>query len=64
MLVSILVREAKTPGVNTAGALALQSFLLAPGTQARIREVRYPGAEGVAWVPGGRHNRTAILPVT
>jgi tungstate transport system substrate-binding protein len=64
MLVSIVVREAKTPGVNAGGALALQSFLLSPATQARIREIRYPGADGVAWVPGGRHNRTAILPVT
>jgi tungstate transport system substrate-binding protein len=64
MLVSIVVRESKTAGVNTAGALALQTFLLSPSTQARIRDVRYPGAEGVQWVPGGRHNRTAILPLT
>ena len=64
MLVSIIVKPSKTPGVNVAGAMALQSFLLAPATQARIREVRYPGAESVQWVPGGRHNRTAILPLT
>ncbi|MGO8999184.1 MAG: hypothetical protein ACLQVI_38150 [Polyangiaceae bacterium] len=64
MLVSIVVKESKTPGVNTAGAHALQSFLLSPSTQARIREVNYPGAEGVQWVPGARHNRTAILPMT
>ncbi|HEY2511017.1 MAG TPA: hypothetical protein VGI39_09185 [Polyangiaceae bacterium] len=63
MLVSILVKGAKTPGVNTAGAQALQTFFLTPATQARIREVRYPGAEGVQWVPGARHNRTAILPL-
>ena len=62
MLVSIVVKPAKVPRVNAAGALAFQSFLLSPATQARIREVRYPGAEGVQWVPGGRHNRTAILP--
>jgi tungstate transport system substrate-binding protein len=62
MLVSIVVKPAKTPGVNVAGALAFQNFLLEPATQARIREVRYPGAEGVLWVPGGRHNRTAMLP--
>jgi hypothetical protein len=64
MLVSIIVKESKTAGVNTAGALALQTYLLSPATQARIREVRYPGAEGVQWVPGARHNRTAILPLT
>jgi tungstate transport system substrate-binding protein len=64
MLVSIVVKEAKTPGANTAGAMALQTFLLSPVTQARIREVRYPGAEAVQWVPGARHNRTAILPLT
>ncbi|MGO8995229.1 MAG: hypothetical protein ACLQVI_18080 [Polyangiaceae bacterium] len=64
MLVSIVVKESKTAGVNTAGATALQTFLLSPATQASIRGVRYPGAEGVQWVPGGRHNRTAILPLT
>jgi tungstate transport system substrate-binding protein len=64
MLVSILVKGSKVAGVNTEGATALQTFLLSPATQARIREVRYPGAEGVQWVPGGRHNRTAILPLT
>jgi tungstate transport system substrate-binding protein len=64
MLVSIVVKDSKTAGVNAAGALALQTFLLSPATQARIRDVRYPGAEGVQWVPGGRHNRTAILPLT
>jgi len=64
MLVSILVKESKVAGVNAAGAQAFQTFLLSPSTQARIREVRYPGAEGVQWVPGARHNRTAILPLT
>jgi tungstate transport system substrate-binding protein len=64
MLVSIIVRPSRTPGVNAPGATALQTFLLSPATQARIREVRYPGADAVQWVPGGRHNRTAILPIT
>jgi hypothetical protein len=62
MLVSIVVRPTKNPGVNEEGAHALQSFLLSPATQARIREVRYPGATAVFWVPAGRHNRTGILP--
>jgi tungstate transport system substrate-binding protein len=64
MLVSIVVKASKTSGVNADGAMALQTYLLSPSTQARIREVRYPGAEGVQWVPGARHNRTAILPMT
>jgi len=63
MLVSVVVKASRTPGVNTSGAMALQTFLLSPSTQARIREVRYPGAESVQWVPGGRHNRTAVLPI-
>lgn len=62
MLVSIVVRATRTPGVNEEGAHALQDFLLAPATQARIREVRYPGATAVHWVPAGRHNRTGVLP--
>jgi len=62
MLVSIVVKGADAQA--TSAANALQTFLLAPATQARIRAVRYPGADAVAWVPGARHNRTAILPLT
>lgn len=64
MLVSIIVKPSKVPGVNAEGANKLQSFLLSPATQARIRAVRYPGQTQVMWVPGGRHNRTAMLPKT
>lgn len=64
MLVAVVVKEGKTAGVNHAGAMAFQTFLLEPSTQARIRDVRYPGTSGVQWVPGARHNRTAILPLT
>jgi tungstate transport system substrate-binding protein len=62
MLVSIVVRPSKNPGVNVEGAHALQNHLLAPATQAQIREVRYPGAGAIFWVPAGRHNRTGMLP--
>ena len=65
MMVSIIVKPGGAPGladVNTAGANALQSHLLTPAAQARIRTIRYPGVDAVTWVPGGRHNRTAILP--
>lgn len=64
MLVSILVKPTKVPGVNHDGAAAFQSFLLEPGTQAQIRAVHYPGEPRAAWVPGGRHNRAAVLPKT
>lgn len=62
MLVSIVVRPTKVQGVNAEGAHALENHLLAPATQAQIREVRYPGASAVCWVPAGRHNRTGMLP--
>ena len=62
MLVSIIAKPGAGNDVNTGGALALQSHLLAPATQARIRTIRYPGADAATWVPAGRHNRTAILP--
>ena len=62
MLVSIIVKTTKVPGANEAGAGAFQAFLLSPATQARMREIRYPGREHVAWVPGGRHNRSSMLP--
>jgi tungstate transport system substrate-binding protein len=62
MLVSIVVKPSKTPGVNVVGATAFESFLLEPSTQALIRTVRYPGEPRALWIPGGRHNRTAVLP--
>jgi tungstate transport system substrate-binding protein len=64
MLVSVVVKDSKVPGVNVAGATKLQTFLLSPATQARIRTARYPGETRVTWVPGGRHNRSAMLPKT
>jgi tungstate transport system substrate-binding protein len=60
LLVAVVVR---VPGCNQDGARALQAHLLAPATQARIRATRYPTDEHVCWVPAGRHNRTAVLPL-
>jgi tungstate transport system substrate-binding protein len=62
LMVSIVVKPAADRRVNVAGATAFQTFLLEPSTQAAIRDVRYPSAEAVTWVPAGRHNRTAVLP--
>nr|HEX4312413.1 hypothetical protein [Kofleriaceae bacterium] len=59
LLVTVVVR-----GGNVEGARALQSYLLEPATQARIRAMPYP-TSGLAalWVPQGRHNGTAALPL-
>ncbi len=62
ILVSILVKPSGTCRVNHDGALAFQSYLLAPRTQAAIRSIHYPGKTVVGWVPAGRHNRTGALP--
>ena len=62
MMVSIVVKPGGVRAVNVAGATALQTYLLEPMTQARIRTIRYPGTDVVTWVPAGRHNRTAMLP--
>jgi tungstate transport system substrate-binding protein len=62
LLVSVIVKPVKVPGVNADGARALQAHLLSPVTQARIRSIRYPGDQRVCWVPAGRNNRIAMLP--
>ncbi|HEX8109495.1 MAG TPA: hypothetical protein VF516_17310, partial [Kofleriaceae bacterium] len=33
-------------------------------TQARVRATRYPTDERVCWMPAGRHDRTAVLPLS
>jgi tungstate transport system substrate-binding protein len=62
MMVSIIVKPGAVHATNEPGAVALQTYLLEPETQARIRTIRYPGKDVVTWVPAGRHNRTAMLP--
>jgi hypothetical protein len=63
MMVSIIVKPGGVRRVNTDGALAFQTYLLRPATQAAIRTTHYPGQDA-SWVPAGRHNRTAMLPKT
>lgn len=62
ILVCVVVKDTKLPGTNTAAAKALQTYLLSPVTQAKIRDVRYPGAARAVWTPAGRHNRGNFLP--
>ena len=45
MMVSIVVNPDKVPGVNAAGALALQKYLGSAAGQAKIRAFRYPGVD-------------------
>jgi hypothetical protein len=42
--------------VNETGALALQRYLLEPGTQANIRQFRHDGLLTQTWAPAGRNN--------
>ena len=48
-MVSVVVKLEKFPQANTAGATALQTYLLRPSTQARIRAYRFPGLDHALW---------------
>lgn len=63
VMVSIVVNPSRMPGVNEAGALALQRFLIEPGTQARIRDFRHDGLRQQTWWPAGRFNAGTELTV-
>lgn len=58
IMVSIVVNPEKVPNVNSEGARALQQYLIAPATQARIRAFRYLGFDHTVW-PAGLHNDVA-----
>ena len=59
VMVAVVVRPDRVPRVNVDGAMAFQSYLIAPATQARISTFRYPGLDLQAWWPAGRHNSAA-----
>jgi ABC-type tungstate transport system permease subunit len=61
MMVTVVVQPARIAGVNAKGAKALERFLIAPETQARIRAFRVPGFDGPVWWPAGRNNSGAFL---
>jgi len=56
MLASVVVNPERVEGVNVEGARALERYLLAPATQARIRAFRYPGYEPAFWWSAGPQN--------
>ena len=61
LMVSVLVRPDKLPGVNASDAKAFERFLIAPQTQAQIRAFRIPGFPSQVWWPAGRLNSGAFL---
>ncbi len=61
LMVTVVVQPEKVKGVNVEGARALERFLIAPETQARIRAFRIEGFEGQVWWPAGRNNSGAFL---
>lgn len=60
-MVSIVVNPARVQGVNEAGALALQRYLLSPASQARMRQFRHHGLSDQTWWPVGRFNAASEL---
>jgi tungstate transport system substrate-binding protein len=61
MMVSVVVTPEKYPGVNVDGAVALQKFLLAPKTQAKIRAFRIPEVDAQLWWPAARNNNLQLV---
>ncbi|HEY2933727.1 MAG TPA: hypothetical protein VGK99_18480 [Acidobacteriota bacterium] len=61
MMMTVLVNPEKIPGVNVAGAFALQKYLTLPSTQARIRAFRYPGVSNQLFWPAARDNIGSFL---
>lgn len=59
--VSIVVNPEKFSGVNIAGAIALQNYLAAPATQAKIRAFRLPGFDHSLFWPTARDNTLPFL---
>jgi tungstate transport system substrate-binding protein len=55
-MMTVLVSPEKVPGVNVAGAFALQKYLTLASTQARIRAFRSPGVSNQLFWPAARDN--------
>lgn len=61
VMVSIVVNPARVRGVDEAGAIAFERYLLDPSTQARIRAFRHSGLTYQTWWPAGRNNAGSEL---
>ena len=60
-MVCVVVNPERIKGVNVEGAKALQRYLMAPATQARVRAFRSLGFPHQMWWPGARNNSGAFL---
>lgn len=58
-MATVVVNPARVPGVNAAGAKALQDYLLSPGAQAAIAGFREAGLDRQTWWPAGSDNNPA-----
>jgi tungstate transport system substrate-binding protein len=56
LMASVVVNPDRVKGVNVDGARALEHYLLAPATQARIRAFRYSGYDAAFWWPASVQN--------
>ena len=61
MMMTVIVNPEKAPGVNVAGAVALQKYLTFPATQARIRAFRSLGVSQQLFWPAARDNIGSYL---
>jgi tungstate transport system substrate-binding protein len=61
LMVTVIVRPDKVPGVQVENAKALERYLMATETQAQVRAFRVPGFAGQVWWPAGRNNSGAYL---
>jgi tungstate transport system substrate-binding protein len=61
MMMTVIVNPEKIPGVNVAGAFALQKYLSSSATQARVRAFRYPGVGHQLFWPAARDNIGSFL---
>jgi len=61
VMVSVVVNPARVAGVDEAGALAFERYLIDPSTQARIRQFRHHGLTEQTWWPAGRNNAGSEL---
>src|SRR5262249_5180259 len=61
LMVTVVVHPEKIQGVNVEGAKALERFLIAPETQARIRACGVRGSDARFGWPAGGNNSGAFL---
>jgi tungstate transport system substrate-binding protein len=61
MMMTVIVNPERIPGVNVAGALALQRHLTSAATQARVRAFRYPAVKHQLFWPASYDNIGVFL---